>query len=146
FFTSSLVLEFYFHVKPTNTSYYFFAFAAGNLLGPLTIGHLFDTIGRKKMISGTYITAGALLIITAVLFKNGDLTATTQTTCWAVVFLFPSAGARVGYLSASEVFPLEVRAQSIAIFFAIAQCFGFLGTHLYGSLIGTGKDPNSLFV
>jgi len=61
----------YFHVKPTNTSYYFFAFAAGNLLGPLTLGHLFDTIGRKKMISGTYITAGALLIVTAVLFKNG---------------------------------------------------------------------------
>jgi len=109
FFTSSLVLEFYFHVKPTNTSYYFFAFAAGNLLGPLTIGHLFDTIGRKKMISGTYITAGALLIVTAVLFKNGDLTATTQTICWAVVFFFASAGASAGYLTASEVFPLEVR-------------------------------------
>ena len=77
----------------------------------LTIGHLFDTIGRKKMISGTYITAGALLIITAVLFKNGDLTATTQTICWAVVFFFASAGASAGYLTASEVFPLEVRAQ-----------------------------------
>jgi MFS family permease len=146
FFTSSLVLEFYFHVKPTNTSYYFFAFAAGNLLGPLTIGHLFDTIGRKKMISGTYITAGALLIVTAVLFKNGDLTATTQTICWAVVFFFASAGASAGYLTASEVFPLEVRAQSIAVFFAIAQCFGALGTHWYGHLIGDGSNRNSLFL
>jgi MFS family permease len=146
FFTSSLVLEFYFHVKPTNTSYYFFAFAAGNLLGPLTIGHLFDTIGRKKMISGTYITAGVLLVITAVLFKNGDLTATTQTICWAVVFFFASAGASAGYLTASEVFPLEVRAQSIAVFFAIAQCFGAFGTHWYGHLIGNGSDRNSLFL
>jgi MFS family permease len=146
FFTSSLVLEFYFHVKPTNTSYYFFAFAAGNLLGPLTLGHLFDTIGRKKMIAGTYITAGVLLVITAVLFKNGDLTATTQTICWAVVFFFASAGASAGYLTASEVFPLEVRAQSIAVFFAIAQCFGAFGTHWYGHLIGDGSNRNSLFV
>ncbi len=146
FFTSSLVLEFYFHVKPTNTSYYFFAFAAGNLAGPLTIGRLFDTIGRKKMISGTYITAGALLIITAVLFKQGALNATTQTICWAVVFFFASAGASAGYLTASEVFPLEVRAQSIAVFFAIAQCFGAFGTHWYGHLIGNGTDRNSLFV
>jgi MFS family permease len=146
FFTSALVLEFYFKVKATDTSYYFFAFAAGNLLGPLTIGRLFDTIGRKKMISGTYITAGALLIITAVLFKDGDLTATTQTICWAVVFFFASAGASAGYLTASEVFPLEVRAQSIAVFFAIAQCFGAFGTHWYGHLIGNGTDRNSLFV
>ncbi len=146
FFTSALVLEYFFHVKATDTAYYFFAFAAGNLLGPLTLGRLFDTIGRKKMISGTYITAGVLLIITAVLFKNGDLTATTQTICWAVVFFFASAGASAGYLTASEVFPLEVRAQSIAVFFAIAQCFGAFGTHWYGHLIGNGTDRNSLFV
>ena len=140
------MLEFFFHVKPTDTSYYFFAFAAGNLLGPLTLGRLFDTIGRKKMISSTYITAGILLVITAVLFKNGQLTATTQTICWAVVFFFASAGASAGYLTASEVFPLEVRAQSIAVFFAIAQCFGAFGTHWYGHLIGNGTDRNSLFV
>jgi MFS family permease len=146
FFTSSLVLEFFFHVKPTNTSYYFFAFAAGNLLGPLTLGHLFDTVGRKKMISGTYITAGVLLVITAVLFKQGALNATTQTICWAVVFFFASAGASAGYLTASEVFPLEVRAQSIAIFFAIAQCFGAFGTHWYGHLIGNGTNRTSLFI
>jgi len=82
----------------------------------------------------------------SVLFKNGDLTATTQTICWAVVFFFASAGASAGYLTASEVFPLEVRAQSIAVFFAIAQLFGAFGTHWYGHLIGTGTDRNSLFV
>jgi MFS family permease len=145
FFTSGLVLVFFFHVAPTDTGYYFFAFAAGNLAGPLTLGHLFDTVGRKKMISSTYITAGILLIITAFLFKNGDLNATTQTICWAVVFFFASAGASAGYLTASEVFPLEVRAQSIAVFFAIAQLFGAFGSHWYGHLIGTGHDRNTLF-
>jgi MFS family permease len=146
FFTSSLVLEFFFHVKPTNTAYYFFAFAAGNLLGPLTLGRLFDTVGRKKMISGTYITAGVLLIISASMFKAGMLNATTQTIWWAVVFFFASAGASAGYLTASEVFPLEVRAQSIAVFFAIAQLFGAFGSHWYGHLIGNGTDRNSLFI
>ncbi len=145
FFTSGLVLEFYFNVKATDTSYYFLAFAVGNLLGPLTIGRLFDTLGRKKMIAGTYILSGALLVITAILFKNGDLNATTQTICWAVVFFFASAGASAGYLTASEVFPLEVRAQAIAVFFAIAQLFGAFGSHWYGHLIGTGHDRNSLF-
>jgi MFS family permease len=146
FFTYGLVLKFFFHVPSASTPYYFLAFAAGNLLGPLTIGRLFDTLGRKKMIAGTYIISGILLVISAILFKNGALNATTQTIAWAVIFFFASAGASAGYLTASEVFPLEVRAQAIAVFFAIAQCFGFLGTHLYGRLIGTGQNPNSLFV
>jgi MFS family permease len=146
FFTYGLVLKFFFHVPVDQVPYYFFAFAAGNLLGPLTIGRLFDSLGRKRMIAGTYLISGVLLIVTAFLFKQGDLNATTQTLAWCVIFFFASAGASAGYLTASEVFPLEVRAQAIAVFFAIAQCFGFLGTHLYGSLIGTGKDPNQLFV
>ena len=146
FFTYGLVLEFFFHVKPTDTAYYFLAFAAGNLLGPLTLGKLFDTVGRRKMISGTYITAGVLLAITAELFRNGSLTATTQTLCWSVIFFFASAGASAGYLTVSEVFPLEVRAKAIAVFFAIAQLFGAFGSHWYGHLIGTGQDRNSLFV
>jgi MFS family permease len=145
FFTYGLVLLYFFHVKPTDTGYYFFAFAVGNLAGPLILGHLFDTIGRRKMISGTYIISGVLLIITAQLFKAGVLNATTQTLCWTVVFFFASAGASAGYLTVSEVFPLEVRAKAIAVFFAIAQCFGSLGSHLYGHLIGTGNDPNRLY-
>jgi MFS family permease len=145
FFTYGLVLEFFFHVNPLDTGWYFLAFAVGNLAGPLTIGRLFDTIGRRKMISGTYLIAGILLVITAQLFKAGTLNATTQTLCWVVIFFFASAGASAGYLTVSEIFPLEVRAKAIAVFFAIAQCFGFLGTHLYGHLIGTGKDPNALY-
>jgi MFS family permease len=145
FFTYGLVLEFFFHVKATDTAYYFFAFAAGNLLGPLTIGRLFDTIGRRKMISGTYLLSGVLLLIVAFLFKGGHLNATTQTLAWAVIFFFASAGASAGYLTASEVFPLEVRAKAIAVFFAIAQLFGAFGSAWYGHLIGTGNDRNTLF-
>ncbi|HXL91411.1 MAG TPA: MFS transporter [Streptosporangiaceae bacterium] len=145
FFTYGLVLEFFFNVPTGSIPYYFYAFAAGNLLGPLTIGRLFDTIGRRKMISGTYLLAGVLLIITAQLFKAGSLNATTQTLCWTVIFFFASAGASAGYLTVSEIFPLEVRAKAIAVFFAIAQCFGSLGSHLYGHLIGTGHDRNSLY-
>jgi len=145
FFTYGLVLHFFFHVNPKDTGYYFLAFAVGNLAGPLAIGRLFDTVGRRKMISGTYLIAGVLLVISAQLFKAGALTATTQTLCWVVIFFFASAGASAGYLTVSEVFPLEVRAKAIAVFFAIAQCFGFLGTHLYGHLIGTGTDRSALY-
>ena len=145
FFTYGLVLEYFFHVKATDTAYYFFAFAAGNLLGPLTIGRLFDTVGRKKMIAGTYILSGVMLVISAELFRNGTLNATTQTLAWAVIFFFASAGASAGYLTASEVFPLEVRAQAIAVFFAIAQLFGAFGSHWYGHLLVNGTDRNTLF-
>ncbi len=145
FFTYGLVLEFFFHVGVKDTAYYFFAFAAGNLLGPLTIGRLFDTIGRRKMISGTYLLSGLMLLVVSFLFKDGDLNAVTQTLCWAVIFFFASAGASAGYLTASEVFPLEVRAKAIAVFFAIAQCFGAFGSAWYGHLIGDGSDRNTLF-
>jgi MFS family permease len=146
FFTYGLVLLIFFHVKPTDTGYYFLAFAVGNLAGPLVLGRLFDTVGRKKMISGTYLISGVLLIGSAQLFKDGDLNATTQTLCWTVIFFFASAGASAGYLTVSEIFPLEVRAKAIAVFFAIAQCFGSLGSHLYGHLIGNGSDRDHLYV
>ena len=146
FFTYGLVLLLFFHVPATDTGYYFLAFAVGNLAGPLVLGRLFDTVGRKKMISGTYLLSGVLLIGSAQLFKEGYLNATTQTLCWTVVFFFASAGASAGYLTVSEIFPLEVRAKAIAVFFAIAQCFGSLGSHLYGHLIGNGSDPNKLYI
>src|SRR6516225_3205384 len=145
FFTYGLVLLYFFKVPATDTAYYFMAFAVGNLLGPLTLGRLFDTVGRRKMISGTYILSGILLAVSAELFRVGSLNATTQTICWTVVFFFASAGASAGYLTVSEIFPLEVRAKAIAVFFAIAQCFCSLGWQLYGHLVGTGQDPNSLY-
>jgi MFS family permease len=146
FFTYALVLTKVFGVSTSDTAYYFMFFAFGNLLGPLTIGRLFDTIGRRRMISGTYILAGSLLIITALLFDAGALNATTQTICWCVIFFFASAGASAAYLTVSEIFPVEVRAKAIAVFFAIAQTFGSVGPWLYGMLIGNGHDHFRLFI
>jgi MFS family permease len=146
FFTYTLVLTKFYHVDAANAPIYLVAFAVGNLIGPLTIGHLFDTIGRRKMISGTYLLSGVLLAGTAVPFNAGVLNAVTQTIAWCVIFFFASAGASAAYLTASELFPLEVRAQAIAVFFAIAQCFGAIGPIFYGWLIGNGDDPFKLFI
>ena len=121
FFTYALVLTKIYGVPAKDTAYYFIFFALGNLIGPLTIGRLFDTIGRRRMIAGTYILSGALLAISAFLFNAGALDAVTQTVCWCVIFFFASAGASAAYLTVSEIFPVEVRAKAIAVFFAIAQ-------------------------
>ncbi len=91
------------------------------------------------MISGTYILSGVLLAVTAYLFDQGVLTAITQTLAWCVIFFLASAGASAAYLTVSEIFPLEVRAQAISVFFAIAQCFGAVGPVLYGHLIGRAR-------
>ena len=146
FFTYALVLTKIYGVSAANTAYYFMAFAAGNFLGPLLLGHMFDTIGRRKMISGTYSIAAGLLALSAFLFKAGALTAVTQTLCWCVIFFFASAGASAAYLTVSEIFPVEVRAKAIAVFFAVAQCFGAFGPWFYGQLIGNGKDHFALFI
>jgi MFS family permease len=145
FFTYTLVLSKFYGVSSTSVPLFLIAFAAGNLIGPLSIGHLFDTIGRKPMIAGTYITSGVLLGVSAFLFNAGLLTATTQTIAWCVIFFFASAGASAAYLTVSEIFPLEVRAKAIAVFFAIAQCFGAIAPAIYGALIGDGSQPIKLF-
>jgi MFS family permease len=146
FFTYALVLTKIYNVPATDTAYYFIFFALGNLIGPLTLGHLFDTIGRRKMIAGTYLLSGALLAVSAILFNAGALNAVSQTACWCVIFFFASAGASSAYLTVSEIFPVEVRAKAIAVFFAIAQSFGALGPWLYGELIGNGQDHFRLFI
>jgi MFS family permease len=145
FFTYTLVLGNFYGVSSGSAPLFLIAFAVGNLAGPLILGHLFDTIGRKPMISGTYILSGILLAITAFLFQADLLNATTQTIAWCVIFFFASAGASSAYLTVSEIFPQEVRAKAIAVFFAIAQCFGALGPVIYGALIGEGEDRGPLF-
>jgi MFS family permease len=145
FFTYVLVLTEFYDVSASDAPLFLIAFAVGNLAGPFMLGHLFDTIGRKQMIAGTYILSGVLLAITAFLFEAGTLNATTQTIAWGVIFFFASAGASSAYLTVSEIFPLEVRAKAIAVFFSIAQCFGALGPVIYGSLIGDGSDSTRLF-
>jgi Sugar (and other) transporter len=111
-----------------------------------SVGSLFDTLGRRKMISGTYLISGSVLAFSAWLFDAGVLHAAGQTFIWIVVFFFASAGASAGYLTVSEIFPVEIRAEAIAVFFAIAQIFGALGTIFYGALIGTGSNRAGLTI
>ena len=138
------ILATFFHVK-TNPGYYFAVIAVGNLLGPLLLGRLFDTLGRKTMIAGTYLVSGVLLFGTAYLFDQGSLNATTMTACWVAVLFFASAGASAAYLTVSEVFPLETRALAIAFFFAIGTAAGGItGPLLFSKLVSTGKVPDTV--
>jgi len=146
FFTYALALTTFYGVSAQMVPLYGLVFAVGNLAGPLLLGNLFDTVGRKKMISGTYLVSGVLLAVSAWLFQAGVLNAAGQTFLWTVIFFFASAGASSGYLTVSEIFPLEIRAQAIAVFFAIAQCAGAIGPILYGILIGDGSDRAGLTV
>ncbi len=139
FFTYGLVLTTFYHIPSSTVGLYIIPFAIGNILGPLTIGRLFDTIGRRQMISFTYIFSGVLLAITGWLFLQGVLNAVTQTICWSIIFFFASAGASSAYLTVSEVFPLEVRALAIALFYAIGQGASSLAPVLFGILIQSGR-------
>jgi len=141
FFTYALVLMRFYGVPEENVGGYLLPFALGNVLGPLLMGHLFDTIGRKQMITATYALAGILLALTGWLFRAGMLTAQTQTLAWTVIFFVASAAASSAYLTVSEIFPLEIRALAIAIFYAIGTLAGGVGAPaLFGWIIGTGSS------
>jgi MFS family permease len=115
-------------------------FAAGNFLGPLLLGRLFDTIGRRTMITFTYALSGVLLAGAGYLFAIGVLSARGQTIAWMVIFFFASAAASSAYLTVSENFPLEIRALAIAFFYAIGTAIGgVVGPWLFGLLIDTGS-------
>lgn len=140
FFTYALVLGTFFGVPAERIGLYILPFAAGNFLGPLLLGRLFDSVGRRQMIAFTYAMSGALLAITAWMFDVGMLTAAGQTLAWSVVFFFASAAASSAYLTVGESFPLEVRALSIAVFYTLGTGIGGIaGPWIFGELIGTGQ-------
>src|SRR5258705_6541481 len=140
FFTYALVLTRFYGVEADRVGVYILPFAVGNFLGPLLLGPLFDSIGRKTMISATYGLSGLLLAATAQLFNMGLLDATTQTALWSVVFFFASAAASAAYLTVGECFPLEMRALAISLFYALGTAAGgIVGPWLFGALIGTGN-------
>ena len=141
FFTYALVLMKFYKVAEQDVGGYLLPFALGNVLGPIVLGHLFDTVGRKKMIAITYALAGLFLALTGWLFYAGLLTAQTQTLAWSIIFFIASAAASSAYLTVSEIFPLEIRALAIAIFYAIGTLAGGVGAPiLFGWLIGTGSS------
>jgi MFS family permease len=140
FFTFALVLTDFFGIPANQVGWYILPFAAGNFLGPLLLGRLFDTLGRRTMITLTYGVSGVLLALSGYLFSIGALTAQTQTIAWMVIFFFASPAASAAYLTVSETFPLEVRALAIALFYAIGTGIGGVaGPALFGALIDTGS-------
>jgi MFS family permease len=137
FFTYGLVLNSAYHVAKQNVGLFILPLALGNLMGPLLLGHFFDTIGRRRMITGTYAVSGLLLAATAWGFHAGLFTAWTQTAAWIAIFFFASAAASSAYLTVSEIFPLETRALAIALFYALGTLIGGVAAPLiFGHLIG----------
>jgi MFS family permease len=140
FFTYALVLSDFYATPAGQIGWYILPFAAGNVLGPLLLGRLFDTVGRKIMIASTYALSGVMLAVTAYLFSKNLLSASELTVAWMIVFFFASAAASSAYLTVSEIFPLELRALAIAFFYAIGTAIGGIaGPLLFGALISTGS-------
>jgi MFS family permease len=123
----------------TQVGYYIAVFAVSNFAGALILGPLFDTIGRVKMLTGTYVISGVLLGITGLTLDS--YTAVTLTLMGCIIFFFASAGASAAYLTASEVFPMETRALCIAFFYAVGTAAGGIaGPLLFGKLIQQAVD------
>jgi MFS family permease len=140
FFTYALVLTDFYGIRADRVGWYILPFAVGNVLGPVLLGRLFDTVGRRPMIAATYGLSGVLLAAAGYLFAIGVLSAAGQTIAWMVIFFFASAAASSAYLTVSETFPLEVRALAIAFFYAVGTGVGGVaGPWLFGALIDTGS-------
>ncbi len=146
FFTYGDTLTTFLDVK--QTGWYIAIFAASNFAGALLLSPLFDTLGRVKMITGTYVISGVLLGVTG--FFLGGMTAVTLTLMGAIIFFFASAGASAAYLTASEIFPMETRALCIAFFYAIGTAVGGIsGPLLFGKLIedaSASKDISQIAI
>jgi MFS family permease len=140
FFTYALVLTRFEGVAESSVGYYLFPFALGNFLGPLLLGHWFDSVGRRAMIGITYAVAGVGLFFTGYLFSKHLLSAVQLALCWSSIFFVASAAASSAYLTVSECFPLEVRAISISLFYAAGTALGgFAGPPLFGAMIESGS-------
>lgn len=146
FFTYALVLTRFYGIAPEHIGWFMLPFALGNLMGPLTLGHLFDSIGRRVMITATYAVAGLLMAATGFAFAQGWLSAWEQTAAWTVIFFFASAAASAAYLTVGESFPLEMRAIGIALFYAFGTLVGGVaGPALFGWLIEGGQRTDIMW-
>ncbi|MBP2327333.1 MFS family permease [Kibdelosporangium banguiense] len=143
YFTFALVLATFFGVPSAQSGLYLIPLALGSLIGPLVLGRLFDSVGRRTMISVSYLGSGLLLLATAWMFSAGVLSAWTLAGAWAVIFFFASSGASAAYLTVSEIFPMEIRAMCIALFYAVGTGVGgIVGPVLFSVLVESGDPGN----
>jgi MFS family permease len=146
FFTYALVLVTFYKLPAQKVGLYLFPFALGNFAGPLLLGRLFDSVGRKRMITITYALSGILLALSGWLFQQGLLTAKTQAVAWTAIFFIASCAASSAYLTVSEIFPLEIRGMAIAVFYAAGTFAGGVGAPLlFGLLIQTESRTNLFY-
>jgi MFS family permease len=146
FFTYALTLTTYYGVRSEHIGRYLLPFALFNFLGPVMLGRLFDSHGRRNMIATTYAASGALLLLTGYLFYAEQLTAASHTMLWSCAFFFASAAASSAYLTASEIFPLELRGLAIAVFYAVGTGVGgLIAPTLFGALIES-ESRGELFI
>ena len=138
-FDLGTIMSGFFDVSSGAVPWFLVLFAVGNLLGPLTLGRLFDTVGRKPMIAGTYLISAGLTAVMAVLLLGDSLGRWSFMAFICVTFFFASAGASAAYLTVSEIFPMETRALAIAFFYAVGTALGGIaGPLLFGRLIESG--------
>ncbi len=148
-FTLGLTLTTYLGVGANKVGLFYAVFAMGNFLGPLLLGRLFDTVGRRPMIAGTYLISAVLLVGVAALFYNGGGSEPAFSdwgliAALGVTFFFASAGASSAYLTVSEIFPMEVRALAIAFFYAIGTAVGGIAGPLVFQKLGESGDPGQV--
>jgi MFS family permease len=139
-FDLGTLLSTFFKVGSAVVPFFVLLFAGGNLLGPLTLGRLFDTVGRKPMISISYLGSAAVAVVLGVLLIDGSLDRWSFIALVGITFFLASAGASAAYLTVSEIFPMETRALAIAFFYAVGTAAGGItGPLLFGNLIASGK-------
>jgi MFS family permease len=142
FFSYGLIMKKFFHVPDNDLPLHLLPFAVASFLGPLTLGRLFDKLGRKPMITATYAAAGVLLACTVLPFAHGSLSPRGLGIIFSIIFFVASSAASAAYLTVSEIFPLEIRAFAIAIFYALGTLIGGVGAPLlFGFLIKSGSRP-----
>jgi MFS family permease len=146
FYTYPLVLIIFYRTPESHTGLYLLPFAISNFLGPLVLGRFFDTVGRRQLISGTYGLSALILLAASWLFVREAVSAVGQTVLWTLIFFFASCAASSAYLTVSEIFPLEIRALAIALFYSIGTGVGGVGAPwLFGTLVGTGSRVSVVY-
>jgi MFS family permease len=139
-FDLGTILTTYFRVASGAVPYFLVIFAAGNLLGPLLLGRLFDTVGRRIMVSSCYLGSAAAGVVLVFFLLGGSKSEWIFIAIVGVTFFLASAGASAAYLTVSEIFPMETRALAIAFFYAVGTAVGGItGPLLFGHLIDSGS-------
>ncbi len=143
FFTYGLIVKKFYGVSDARMPLHLLPFAIGSFFGPMLLGPLFDRWGRKPMIAATYGISGLLLVATIYPFVHGMLSARGLDMCFSAIFFVASSAASAAYLTVSEIFPLEIRAFAIAIFYALGTLAGGVAAPVFfGFLIATGSRGN----